>query len=528
MTTKERGETVKKITKIDKIAQVVPAKLKVAAYARVSTSSEEQLLSLENQKRHYEQRILANSNWEFVEIYFDEGISGTKIDQRDGLKRLLQDCENGKVDFILTKSISRFSRNALDCLGIVRKLIDLNVFIEFEKENINTQTMDGELMLSILSSLAENESRSISQNAKWGIEKRFQNGTYKIGYPPFGYDWVDGAMVINEEQAAVVRDIFADVLKGKSTGAIAEKLNQQGVTTKRGKTWYGTTIRGIINNEKYIGDALFGKTFTDESFKRKVNRGDQNQYLIAGHHPAIIDKKTFELAGQILAQNTKSKNIVQADAKYQNRYSFSGILKCDECGGTFKRRIENKNKKEKYVAWACTTHLRDKATCKMKSIRDEQIKLAYIIMMNKLIFSHQILLKPLLAEVRATTYTIDDSQIETLDFKIEELKRQQANLVQFVSNDYIDRPTFVKEQNQLTKQMDDLENKRKVLTGSISKGFDNLESLEELVKFTKRGQMMTAFEESKFDCFVDEVVILSRAELLFKLKSGLKLKERLV
>lgn len=519
---------MKKITKIDTVAQVKPAKLKVAAYARVSTSSEEQLLSLENQKLHYEQRILANSNWEFVEMYFDEGISGTKIDKRNGLKRLLQDCETGKVDFILTKSISRFSRNALDCLEIVRRLIDLNIFIEFEKENINTQTMDGELMLSILSSLAESESRSLSQNTKWGIEKRFQNGTYKIGYPPFGYDWLDGAMVINKEQAVVVKDIFADVLKGTSTGDIAEKLNQQGVTTKRRKTWHGTTIRGIIKNEKYIGNALFGKTFTDDSFKRKVNRGDKNQYFMEGHHSAIIDKETFEQAQQMMVQNAKSKNIVQDDDKYKNRYSFSGILKCGECGGTFKRRIQTKNKNEKYVAWACTTHLKDKHSCSMKFIKDEQIKLAFITMMNKLIFSHQILLKPLLADVRSTTYTVDNTQIVVLDDELEKLKQQQDNLVQFVANGYIDRPTFVKEQNQLTKQMDDLENKRKMLTGSISKGFDNLESLEELVNLTKQGKMLTAFEDSQFDSFVDEVVILSRTELVFKLKCGLKLKERLV
>lgn len=497
-------------------------------YARVSTSSEEQLLSLENQKLHYEQRILANSNWEFVEMYFDEGISGTKIDKRNGLKRLLQDCETGKVDFILTKSISRFSRNALDCLEIVRRLIDLNIFIEFEKENINTQTMDGELMLSILSSLAESESRSLSQNTKWSIEKRFQNGTYKIGYPPFGYDWLDGAMVINKEQAVVVKDIFADVLKGTSTGDIAEKLNQQGVTTKRRKTWHGTTIRGIIKNEKYIGDVLFGKTFTDDSFKRKVNRGDKNQYFMEGHHSAIIDKETFEQAQQMLVQNAKSKNIVQEDDKYQNRYSFSGILKCGECGGTFKRRIQTKNKNEKYVAWACTTHLKDKHSCSMKFIKDEQIKLSFITMMNKLVFSHQILLKPLLADVRSTTYTVDNTQIVVLDDELEKLKQQQDNLVQFVANGYIDRPTFVKEQNQLTKQMDDLENKRKMLTVAISKGFDNLESLEELVKFTKQDQMLTSFEDTHFVIFVDEVVILSRTELVFKLKCGLKLKERLV
>ncbi|MBS7577694.1 MULTISPECIES: recombinase family protein [unclassified Enterococcus] len=519
---------MKKITKIDSLAQVKSSKLRVAAYARVSTSSEEQLLSLENQKLHYEQRILANSNWEFVEMYFDEGISGTKIDKRDGLKRLLQDCENGKVDFILTKSISRFSRNAVDCLEMVRKLNDLNIFIEFEKENINTQTMDGELMLSILSSLAESESRSLSQNTKWGIEKRFQNGTYKIGYPPFGYDWVDGVMVINKEQALVVKDIFADVLKGTSTGDIAEKLNQQGVTTKRRKTWHGTTIRGIIKNEKYIGDALFGKTFTDDSFKRKINRGDKNQYFMEGHHSAIIDEETFEQAQQMLVQNAKSKNIVQDDDKYQNRYSFSGILKCGECGGTFKRRIQTKNKNEKYVAWACTTHLKDKYSCSKKFIKDEQIKLAFITMMNKLVFSHQILLKPLLADLRATTYTVDNTQIMVLNAELEKLKQQQDNLIQFVANGYIERPTFVKEQNQLVKQIDILENQRKMLTGSISKGFDNLECLEELVKFTKQGKMIITFEDSQFDSFVDEVVILSRTELVFKLKCGLKLKERLM
>lgn len=285
------------------------------------------------------QRILANPNWEFVKMYYDEGISGTKIDKRDGLKQLLQDCENGKVNFILTKSISRFSRNAVDCLEIVRRLMGLNIFIEFEKENINTQTMDGELMLSILSSLAESESRSLSQNTKWGIEKRFQNGTYKIGYPPFGYDWVDGIMVINKEQAVVVKDIFADILKGTSTGSIAEKLNQQGVTTKRGKTWHGTTIRGIIKNEKYIGDTLFGKTFTDDSFKRKINRGDKNQHFIEGHHPAIIDKEIFKQAQQILIQNAKSKNIVQEDDKYQNRYCFSGKLNVSSVVGLSKGEV---------------------------------------------------------------------------------------------------------------------------------------------------------------------------------------------
>lgn len=519
---------MKKITKIDTSVPVKPTKLKVAAYARVSTTSEEQLLSLDNQKRHYEQHITSNPNWEFVGMYVDEGISGTKLDKRDGLRQLLEDCENGKVDFILTKSISRFSRNAVDCLEIVRKLIDRNVFIAFEKEQINTQTMDGELMLTILSSLAENESKSLSQNTKWGIEKKFQNGTYKIGYPPYGYDWVDGEMVVNEEQAGIVQAIFDAVLSGSSTGTIADKLNEQGVQTKRGKTWHSTTIRGIIKNEKYIGDALFAKTYTDDSFKRRVNRGERNQYVVTEHHPPIITKADFEKAQQMIAQNAKSKNIRQEDRKYQNRYSFSGKLRCAECGGAFKRRIQIKNKNEKYIAWACRNHLKNKNACSMKFIRDEQIKTAFMTMMNKLIFSNQLLLKPLLAEVRAATYSVDDSQIVSFDAEVEKLNQQLDNLRMFVSKGYIERPTFLKEQNELMKEIQEIESKKSGLTGSISNDFDCLENLEELVKFTAINKMATTFEELSFEKYVAEVLVLSRTEVSFKLKCGLNLKERLV
>ena len=378
---------MKKITKIEPVKKKNMDKLKVAVYARVSTSSVEQLLSLESQKRHYESRIKSNPDWELIQIYYDEGISATKLDKRDGLKRLINDCEVGKIDFIMTKSISRFARNAIDCLKLVRKLMDLNVHIEFEKENINTKTMDSELMLSILSGLAESESKSNSENIQWAIEKRYQDGTYKIGYPPYGYDWVNGEMIINKEQAKVVKNIYADVLTGISTDAIAKNLNAKNVPTKKGKIWHSTTIRGIIKNEKYLGNVLFGKTFTDDNFNRKVNRGEKNQYLMENHHTAIIDEDTFNKAQQMIQHHAKSKNIQADDNKYQNRYAFSGIIKCDECDGTFKRRIQIKNKNEKYVAWSCSNHLKDVTSCSMKFIRDEQIKLAFITMMNKLIFA---------------------------------------------------------------------------------------------------------------------------------------------
>ncbi len=199
-------------------------KKRVAAYCRVSTDSDEQMLSLETQKEHYENFIKANLDWEYAGIYYDEGVSATKTAKREGLKELLEDCEKGLIDLVFTKSISRFSRNTTDCLTIVRKLLNYDVYIQFEKENIHTGSMESELMLAVLASMAESESRSISENEKWSIKKRFQNGTYVISYPPYGYANVDGEMVIIPEQAEVVKEIFTECLAGKRADCII-KLN---------------------------------------------------------------------------------------------------------------------------------------------------------------------------------------------------------------------------------------------------------------------------------------------------------------
>ena len=200
-----------KITKIEanRPDPFANPKLRVAAYCRVSTDSNEQLESLKAQTTYYEKHIKANPEWEYAGIYYDEGISGIKKENREGLQSLIAACENKQIDLIITKSISRLARNTMDCLEMVRQLIEIGVFIYFEKENINTQSMESELMLSILSSLAESESTSISENNKWAVQKRFQNGTFKISYPPYGYENIDGQMVVNKEQAEIVKYIFS-------------------------------------------------------------------------------------------------------------------------------------------------------------------------------------------------------------------------------------------------------------------------------------------------------------------------------
>jgi site-specific DNA recombinase len=267
-----------RITKIgeNKADILLKPKLRVAAYCRVSTGSDEQLISLKAQKMHYESYIKSNPDWEFAGLYYDEGVTGTKKEKRGELLRMIRDCENGLIDFVVTKSISRFARNTTDCLELVRKLIDLGIYIYFEKENLNTGDMESELMLSILSSLAEGESVSISENNKWSAQKRFQNGTFKVSYPPFGYENVDGEMVINEEQAEVVRWMFAETLAGKGTYKIAGALNKKGIPTKKGGQWSPSTVRGILGNEKYTGDIIFQKTYTDSQFNRHTNRGEKD------------------------------------------------------------------------------------------------------------------------------------------------------------------------------------------------------------------------------------------------------------
>ena len=308
-----------KVTQIDGVQKntTINNKLRVAAYCRVSTGSDAQLESLEAQKSHYEQYINSREDWQFAGLYFDEGITGTKTEKRPELLRLIADCETKKIDFVIAKSISRFSRNTTDCLALVRKLQSLNIPIFLEKENINTGLMESELFLSILSSMAEGESASISENSKWSINRRFQNGTYKLSYTPYGYDWDGENMIINPAQVAVVKRIFADILSGKSTNAIADELNAEKIPSKKNTNWTSSTIRGILANEKYTGDVIFQKTYTDENFNRHTNYGKVDQYMASDHHEAIIIHADFDAANALVSQRALEKGVKKGSDKYQ-------------------------------------------------------------------------------------------------------------------------------------------------------------------------------------------------------------------
>lgn len=526
--TLQGGEKLKKVTKINQNSSDYQkhSKLRVAAYCRVSTDSDDQMLSLETQVKHYESYIKANPDWEFAGLYYDEGITGTKKEKRPELLRMISDCEHNKIDFIVTKSISRFARNTTDCLELVRKLIDLGIFIYFEKENINTGSMESELMLSILSGLAESESISISENNKWSVQRRFQNGTYKISSPPYGYDSVDGKLMINEEQAEIVRFIFAEILSGKGTQKIADDLNRRGVPTQKGGKWRSTTIRGMATNEKYTGDAIFQKTYTDSSFNRHINNGEKDQYLFKGHHEAIITHDKFETAQAIIDQRGRENGIKKNTSKYLNRYPFSGKIICGECSGKFKRRVMTSGKHK--ITWACSTHISDIDSCSMKSIPEAQIEYAFVTMINKLIFGHKLVLKPMLDSLTGMNSEDSLSKIQEIDKIIEENGEQQNVLSGLRAKGYLDPAVYKKGNNELLNELERLKQQKESLMRLLSSDDETQKVVNELLRFTSKSPMLLEFNSDVFDRFVDHITVYSREEIGFELKCGIILRERQV
>src|SRR5699024_10161793 len=286
------------------------AKLRVAAYARVSSASDDQLNSFAAQNRHYSDLISGKENWRMVDIYADEGITGTSAEKREDFQRLLADCRRGLIDRVLVKSISRFARNTKECLETIRELKSLGVGVYFEKENIDTATMSGEMMTALFASFAQAESESISGNMRWSYQKRMQSGTFLPSSVPYGYRICNRQIVIDEEEAKIVRRIFKDYLAGINMAEIAASLNRMGIPKRKDNAeiiWHKTSIRYMLSNERYVGDSLWQKTYMTDAFPPAMvrNRGEKEMYYAEATHPAIITKEEFDAVQMLIGQRAK-------------------------------------------------------------------------------------------------------------------------------------------------------------------------------------------------------------------------------
>lgn len=520
---------MKKITKIDELtkSQLSKNKLRVAAYARVSTDSDEQLESLKAQREHYENYIKSNPEWEFAGLYYDEGISGTKKEKRPELLRMIRDCESNRVDYIITKSISRFARNTMDCLELVRQLLKIGVSIYFEKENLNTGDMEGELMLSILSGFASEESASISQNMTWSISRKFQNGSFIIGSPPYGYANVNGEMVIVPEEAEVVKRIFSECLSGKGGSVIAKGLNRDKIPARRGDHWSSGTVIDMLRNEKYKGDALFQKTYTDSNYNRRPNRGEKDQFYCRNHHVPIVTREVFSKAQKLMTQRAKNIRKTANTEVYKNRYVLSGRIICGECGSKFKRRT-NYSAGRRYISWSCAGHIEDKNSCSMLFIRDGEIKATFATLMNKLAYSSKIILEPFYKAITKTREECDLERIDAIEKRMEQLIEERNTLIGLMTKGFLEPALFSKERNALDSEMKNLNTEKTNLVMTFTSGTSQEDEVKALLDHVSKDKFDGNYTDEAFEKFVENIIVNSRDELTFRMKCGLSLKEWVV
>lgn len=367
---------MRNIRKIEPCSPPPVKRLRVAAYARVSIEKGRTIHSLSSQISYYNELIQNNPEWEFAGVYADRGISGTGIAARDEFQRLLADCEDGKIDVVLCKSISRFARNTVDLLNTVRRLKDLGIEVRFEKENINSLSGDGELMLSILASFAQEESRSISENVKWGTRKRFEQGLPNGHFQIYGYRWEDDRLVIEPHEAEIVRLIYDNFLNGLSAESTEKQLEEMGVKSYKGMHFGNSSIRQILSNITYTGNLLFQKEYVSDPItgKSKINRGELPQYFVENTHEAIIPMETF----QAVQNERKRRRELGALANWSIPTScFTSKIKCGICGKSYRRsgKRQRKDPNEVYYIWICRNKS-DKGSkfCDSKSIPEKMLK----------------------------------------------------------------------------------------------------------------------------------------------------------
>lgn len=389
---------------------------KVAAYARVSTDHEEQLTSYQAQIDYYTSYIQGRSDWEFVKVYTDEGISGTSTNRREGFKTMIADALDGKIDLIITKSVSRFARNTVDSLTTIRKLKDHHIECYFEKESIWTFDGKGELLITIMSSIAQEESRSISENVTWSKRKQAKDGKVSVAYGQFlGYDrGPDGKFQINEEQAEVVKLIYSLFLQGKSTNNISTILTEQGIPSPGGKPkWNGSCVARILQNEKYIGDALLQKRYTVDylTHKLKVNEGEVPQYYIEENHEPIISKEVFDL---VQAEMDRRKGMT---GRRSTKRMLAGRVRCAQCGSWFGKRTWHPNSPQEKVVWQCGgKYDKSHPQCTSGNLTKHEIQIMFMIAINKLLDSS--------SDILETQKLIYDSMFDTSS-----LEKERQNLI---------------------------------------------------------------------------------------------------
>ena len=499
---------------------VTGARRRVAAYARVSTDKDEQFTSYEAQIDYYTNYIKGRPDWEFVSVYSDEGKTGCNTSRREGFKRMVDDALDGKIDLIVTKSVSRFARNTVDSLTTIRKLKDKGVEVYFEKENIWTFDGKGELMLTIMSSLAQEESRSISENCAWGQRKRFADGKVTVPFGRFlGYDrWPDGNLVVNEEQAKVVRRIYAEFLRGYTPYAIANHLTADGIPTPGGKTVWGKgVVLSILTNEKYKGDALLQKVFTEDfiSKKKVKNTGQVPQYYVEGNHEAIVSAETFDLVQEQIAARKPGAN------RYSGVHLFSGIVYCGDCGSLYGSKVWHATDKYRKVVWQCN-HKYEGAICRSPHLTDTELEAVVVKAMSRLSDDREEIVRT--AEtLRATVYDTAAlcAEQEQSEAEIAEAARQLTEAIMRNASVALDQAEHQRETARLSARYQELQDKNEALKQEIREKISRRRRVDSFIRELKNlPQHAEQFDAVAFRILVERITVYEGKRVVVRFNDG--------
>ncbi len=408
----------------------VKPKLKVAAYCRVSTDSDEQATSYDAQVEHYTNFIQKNEEWEFAGIFADDGISGTNTKKREEFNRMISECMEGHIDMIITKSISRFARNTLDCLRYIRQLKEKNIPVFFEKENINTMDSKGEVLLTIMASLAQQESESLSKNVKMGMQFRFQNGEVQVNHNRFmGYTKdEDGHLIIEPAEAEIVKRIYREYLQGASLKQIGDGLMEDGILTAAGKAkWRPESVKKILKNEKYIGDALLQKTYTVDVLtkKRVKNNGIVPQYYVENSHDPIIPRDLYmQVQEEMLRRANLHSGANRKKRVYSSKYALSSIVYCSKCGDIY-RRIAWNNRGKHSTVWRCVNRVEHGPDCcDAPTVQESELQTAVVKAINMALGGKNDMLAVLEKNIAMVLALEDETSMESIDAKLEELQQE--------------------------------------------------------------------------------------------------------
>lgn len=491
-------------------------KRRVAGYARVSTDHEVQATSYESQMRYYSEYINGRDDWEFVKMYSDEGISGTNTKLRTGFKSMVEDALDGKIDLIIKKSVSRFARNTVDSLTTVRQLKEVGVEIYFEKENIWTLDSKGELLITIMSSLAQEESRSISENVTWGLRKQFAEGKVHFPYTNvLGFKaGEDGAIVVDQDEAKTVRYIFQQALIGKSPYHIAKDLTEQVIPSPSGKShWNATTIKRMLRNEKYKGDALLQKTYTTDFLtkKKNINRGELPQYYVENNHEAIVDRETFDAVQQVLEnKGRKSSTTI-----------FSSKLVCGDCGHFFGSKVWHSTSKYRRVIYQCNEKYKGISKCSTPHVTEEEVIQWFISAVNQVLDNRIEVIDNLYVLLSIGNLEVIDEQIKVLETEAEVVSQLVANLVSENAIIRQDQDKYLKKYNQLTSKYEGIvQDIESLELQRMQKSKRNKELQDFIGTLEKLGKVLTDFDELLWESLVESVMINEDKGAKFKFKNG--------